>query len=48
MAFEEVGPSLDADLHRAYHAKYDGYGPAMVGTVVSPEAVRATLRLAPR
>jgi hypothetical protein len=31
----------------AYHAKYDRYGPAIVGTVVSTEAERATLRLVP-
>ena len=47
VAFQEPGPSVDADLHRAYHAKYDRYGPAIVGTVVSPEAARATLRLIP-
>jgi Uncharacterized protein conserved in bacteria (DUF2255) len=32
----------------AYHAKYDRYGPRIVGTVVSPEAVRSTLRVVPR
>ena len=45
VAFEEPGAAVDADVHAAYHAKYDRYGPAMVGTVVSPEAARATLRL---
>jgi hypothetical protein len=48
VAFEEPGPTVDADLHSAYHAKYDRYGARMVGTVVSPEAARATLRLVPR
>jgi hypothetical protein len=31
----------------AYHAKYDRYGPAIVGSVVSAEAVRSTLRVEP-
>jgi len=47
VAFEEPGAVVDADLHAAYHAKYDRYGPAIVGTVVSPEAARSTLRLVP-
>ena len=32
----------------AYHAKYDRYGRGIVGTVVSPDAERATLRVVPR
>jgi hypothetical protein len=48
VAFEEPGAAVDADLHAAYHAKYDRYGPSMVGTVVSPETARSTLRLVPR
>jgi hypothetical protein len=48
VAFEEPGPELEEALHGAYHAKYDRYGPRMVGTVVSPDAARSTLRLVPR
>ncbi|MGA3057394.1 MAG: DUF2255 family protein [Candidatus Limnocylindrales bacterium] len=48
VGFEEPGAAVDAGLHRAYHAKYDRYGPTIVGTVVSPEAARSTLRLVPR
>ena len=48
VAFEEPGGAVDAALHAAYHAKYDRYGPSIVGTVVSPEAARSTLRLVPR
>ncbi|HEY5516608.1 MAG TPA: DUF2255 family protein [Pengzhenrongella sp.] len=48
VAFEATGPAVDAELHAAYHAKYDRYGAGMVGTVVSTEAARATLRLVPR
>jgi hypothetical protein len=48
VAFEQPGPEIDADLHAAYHAKYDRYGPRIVGTVVTDEAARTTLRLDPR
>jgi hypothetical protein len=39
----EIAPKVDA----AYHAKYDRYGARMVGTVVSPDARRSTLRVLP-
>ena len=48
VAFEVPGAGVEGDLHAAYHAKYDHYGPSIVGTVVSPEAARSTLRLVPR
>ena len=48
VAFEEPGAAVDAELHAAYHAKYDRYGPSIVGPVVSPESARSTFRLAPR
>jgi hypothetical protein len=35
----------DIDIDRAYHAKYDRHGPAIVGTVVGEAAARNTLRL---
>ena len=42
-------PLMTADgITAAYHAKYDRYGPSIVGTVVSAEAVVSTLRLVPR
>ena len=41
--------SIDAAaIDAAYHAKYDRYGPAIVGTVVGPEAATSTFRLDPR
>jgi hypothetical protein len=43
----EPHPEADAAIDAAFHAKYDRYGRAMVGTVVSPEAVRSTLRVRP-
>jgi hypothetical protein len=48
VTFEEPDTAVDADLHAAYHARYDRYGPSIVGTVVSPVAARSTLRLVPR
>ena len=54
VAFEPAGPDdaagIDAaaGIGAAYHAKYDRHGPRMVGTVVSPEAVRSTLRVVAR
>ena len=47
VTFEVPGPEFAADVTGAYHAKYDSYGPAIVGSVVSSEAVRSTLRLIP-
>ncbi len=40
--------ALHADLDAAYHAKYDRYGPRIVGSVVGPGPARATLRVTPR
>ncbi len=48
IAFEVPGSEIADDLDVAYHAKYDRYGPSIVGTVVSPESARSTLRLVPR
>lgn len=43
----EPHPEADAAIDASFHAKYDRFGRAMVGTVVSAEAVRATLRVQP-
>ncbi len=48
VAFEVPGPEVADGITKAYHAKYDRYGASIVGTVVSSEAVRSTLRLVPR
>ncbi len=44
-----VQPATDEaePVTAAYHAKYDRYGPAIVGTVVDAEAVRSTLKVMP-
>ena len=46
--FEQPGPEVASGVDAAYHAKYDRYGARMVGTVVSLEARRSTLRVVPR
>lgn len=47
VSFEQPGPEVATDIDAAYHTKYDRYGAAMVGSVVSPEAKRSTLRVVP-
>jgi len=47
VTFEATGPELANDVTAAYHAKYDRYGPRIVGSVVSADAVRSTLRVMP-
>ena len=48
VSFEEPEAAVAAAVTVAYHAKYDRYGPAIVGTVVSPEAEQMTLRIVAR
>ncbi len=48
VTFEPREPDTTARITAAYHAKYDRHGARLVGTVVSPEAARSTLRLVPR
>jgi hypothetical protein len=38
---DDVQTAIDA----AYHAKYDRYGPRIVGSVVGPQAHRVSIRL---
>ena len=47
VTFERPDASVDDAIDAAYHAKYDRYGPRIVGTVVGPDAARTTLRLVP-
>ncbi|MCS5734103.1 DUF2255 family protein [Herbiconiux daphne] len=47
VGFEQVGTGLHESIDAAYHAKYDHYGPKIVGTVVGPDAAPNTLRLVP-
>jgi len=45
--FEVPEPDVADAVTAAYHAKYDRHGARIVATVVSPEAVRSTLRVLP-
>ncbi|GCE76928.1 DUF2255 family protein [Cellulomonas biazotea] len=42
---DAAAADLHARLDAAYHAKYDRFGPQIVGTVVGPAVVDVTLRL---
>jgi hypothetical protein len=48
VAFEQPGPDVAHAVTAAYHSKYDRCGPSIVGTVISAEAVKSTLRLVPQ
>jgi hypothetical protein len=47
VAFDSA-TEMNDEVDRAYHRKYDRYGPTTVGTVVGPAAHPTTLRLVPR
>ncbi len=47
VSFEQADPGVHADIDAAYHAKYDRYGPKIVGTVVGVQAAKNTFRLLP-
>ncbi len=47
VAFEDAAVSVQPSIDQAYHAKYDGYGEQIVGTVVGQKAYDVTLRLVP-
>jgi len=44
----EASRDSHAAIDTAYHAKYDRYGPQIVGSVVGPAAEAVTIRLVPR
>jgi hypothetical protein len=48
VTFADADAGVHAALDEAYHAKYDRFGPAIVGTVVGDEVVPVTIRLLPR
>ncbi len=47
VTFRDAEPGVHAAIDAAYHAKYDRYGPAIVGSVVGDKAVPVTIRLVP-
>jgi hypothetical protein len=48
VTFTDAAPDSHADIDQAYHAKYDRYGPAIVGAVTGAKAAPVTIRLLPR
>jgi hypothetical protein len=44
----ELDTATQAAVDAAYHAKYDRYGPQIVGTVTGTHAAPTTLRLVPQ
>lgn len=45
VTFESADSSVHGDVDSAYHAKYDRYGPQIVGSVTGPRAHAVTIRL---
>ena len=48
VTFAEPAPGVHPAVDEAYRVKYDWYGPAILGTVVGPQAHAVTIRLLPR
>jgi len=48
VTFEVLDTGGQQTIDAAYHAKYDRYGPQIVGTVVGDNAAKSTLRLVPQ
>ena len=48
VCFAQASAEVQGDIDAAYHAKYDSYGPRIVGSVTGPGAHRVTIRLVPR
>ena len=46
VTFESADSAVQGDIDAAYHAKYDRYGPQIVGSVTGPQAHAVTVRLA--
>ena len=47
VTFADAPADAHGAIDAAYHAKYDRYGPKLVGTVVGPQAEAVNLRLVP-
>lgn len=48
VTFVEVGDEVNDDLDAAYRIKYRRYAASIIGSVVSPAARSATIKLVPR
>jgi hypothetical protein len=47
VTFADADPAAHAGIDRAYHSKYDRYGPKIVGSVVGADVAALTIRLVP-
>lgn len=47
VTFATAAPDAHPAIDAAYHAKYDRYGPRIVGSVVGPDVRGVTVRLVP-
>jgi hypothetical protein len=48
VSFTQAASEAQSDIDAAYHAKYDRYGPRIVGSVTGPDAHQVTVRLVPQ
>ena len=48
VSFAQASPEVQGDIDAAYHAKYDRYGPQIVGSVTGSDAHQVTVRLVPQ
>jgi hypothetical protein len=46
--FAQASPEVQGDIDAAYHAKYDRYGPQIVGSVTGSDTHQVTVRLVPQ
>jgi hypothetical protein len=46
--FAQASPEVQDEIDAAYHAKYDRYGPRIVGSVTGSDAHQVTVRLVPQ
>ena len=47
VTFTQADEGAQGEIDDAYHAKYDRYGPQIVGSVVGGDAHKVTIRLVP-
>lgn len=48
VSFAQAAAEAQGDIDAAYHAKYDRYGPRIVGSVTGPDVHKVTVRLVPQ
>jgi hypothetical protein len=48
VSFAQASAEVQDDIDAAYHAKYDSYGPRIVGSVTGAAAHQVTIPLVPR